>query len=90
MRVKVMGSVPKCCRLAVQDGEERASGRIPVTWTGQRPAGEEGGPRQSRRFGHCKELEGASIAASMVTMIGPGGGFVYRSRSGAEGGTVTR
>ena len=43
-----------------------------------------------RRFGHCKELEGASIAASMVTMIGPGGGFVYRSRSGAEGGTVTR
>ena len=44
MRVKVMGSVPKCCRLAVQDGEERASGRIPVTWTGQRPAGEEGSP----------------------------------------------
>ena len=39
---------------------------------------------------HRKELEGASIAASMVTMIGPGGGFVYRSRSGAEGGTVTR
>ena len=62
----------------------------PRNMDGTTAGGRGGGPRQSRRFGHCKELEGASIAASMVTMIGPGGGFVYRSRSGAEGGTVTR